>query len=120
MPLDLPVHVCLYNRTAEPDGGLNVAELPLLPLYSSEREPTLPLRRLPGASQGQHQIQVARLAQQDPERGPTPQAVSRLSNRNGTILVAKQRPTPPLSLSLPQNTPVLCHVPSEVRLPKAT
>ena len=42
VPLDLPVHVCLYNRTAEPDGGLNVAELPLLPLYGSEREPALP------------------------------------------------------------------------------
>ena len=57
-PLDLPVHVCLYSRTAETDGGLNVAELSLLPLYGSQREPALSLRLLPGASKSQLQVQA--------------------------------------------------------------
>src|SRR5512134_2576778 len=48
-PLDLPLHICPCSCTAEPDGGLHVAELPLLPLYGSQREPALPLRTLPGA-----------------------------------------------------------------------
>ena len=41
----------------------------------------------------------------------------RLSNRNGTILVAKERPTPPLYPSRLKNALVLYHIPSVARLP---
>jgi hypothetical protein len=43
-----------------------------------------------------------------------------LSDRNGTILVAKERPTPPLYPRRLKNALVLYHIPSAVRLPKAT
>jgi hypothetical protein len=43
-----------------------------------------------------------------------------LSDRNGTILVAKERPSPPLYPSRLKNVRVLCHIPSVVRRPKAT
>jgi hypothetical protein len=46
--------------------------------------------------------------------------VRRLSDRNGTILVAKKCPTPPLHPRLLKNALVLCHVLSAVCLPKAT